>query len=194
MRIFYGNFGSETLFRCGFVKGKYDFPQHIHQFAEICYRKSGSLELTIDGETEVMEKGDMAIIPPYRVQVYYTPKTVERWICVFSDNFIPSFVGLDKFVASPKKHVFHPDSELILFLENKPPATEPKSSVSGGLFLIFLLSITNEELYPEFRLFFPGSNTAFQYNRRFFSLRSSLTDRGSYSSGIPKRAFRRRPL
>ena len=106
MRIFYGNFGSKILFRCGFVKGKYDFPEHLHQFAEICYCRSGSLEITVDGQIETMTEGDMAIIPPYRVHSYYTPDTVERWICVFSDNFIPSFINTYQFIATPKKICF----------------------------------------------------------------------------------------
>ena len=125
MFISWSNFGSEIKFRCGFNKRHtvYDFRSHIHQFAEIVYCKEGSLELTVNGKTETMRPGDMAIIPPYQVHSFHTPEYVIRWICVFSDHFIPSFVSLDEFVSTPKQYVFHPDESLLSFISDKLPNT-----------------------------------------------------------------------
>ena len=128
MKIARGNFGSRIVFRCGFNKNitRYEYPMHIHQFAEIAYCKEGSLELTVDGKTEVMTAGDMAIIPPYCVHSYHTPEYVIRWIGVFSDNFIPPFVTLDEFLSTPKNHVFRADDKLIEFLTGKFPQNKEK--------------------------------------------------------------------
>ena len=128
MFISWSNFGSKIKFRCGFNRliTVYDFPSHIHQFAEIVYCKKGSLELTVNGKTETMVAGDMAIIPPYQEHSYHTPEYVIRWICVFSDHFIPSFVSLDKFVSTPKNYVFKPDKKLISFISDKLPNTHER--------------------------------------------------------------------
>ena len=128
MHISTVNFGSKTSFRCGFNKRitLYEFHEHLHQFAEIVYCKEGSLELTVDGKTETMNRGDMAIIPPYKVHSYHTPEFVIRWICVFSDVFIPSFVSIEEFISTPKKYVFRPDDSLIAFLEDKLPDNREK--------------------------------------------------------------------
>ena len=123
MFISWSNFGSKIKFRCGFNCNNtiYNFRSHIHQFTEIVYCKEGSLELTVNGKTETMRPGDMAIIPPYQVHSFHTPKYVIRWICVFSDHFIPKFVTLEQFVSTPKSYVFHPDDSLISFLSDKLP-------------------------------------------------------------------------
>lgn len=121
MRVFYSNFGSKIIARCGFWEGKYDFPEHIHQFAEIVFCAEGSMELTVDGECEVMKAGDIAVIAPFRAHSFYTPKYVKRWICVFSDNFVPAFVSQEEFFASCERCVFTPDGSLMPFLYSKLP-------------------------------------------------------------------------
>ncbi len=121
MREFSGNFGSKIGARCGFWEGKYDFPEHIHQFAEIIYCAEGSMELTVDGKTETINPGQLAIIAPFRVHSFFTPVSVKRWICVFSDNFVPSFVSNEEFFAFCEKCVFTPDDGLMQFLYDKLP-------------------------------------------------------------------------
>ena len=128
MRIFVANFGSKITFRCGFNKNKYNMAEHIHQFAEIAYCTEGSLEIIVDGKSETMNSGDMAIIPPYKVHSYSTRDYVKRWICVFSDNFIPNFVTDDMFLATPEKYVFRPDQKLIDFLKDKLPDNKESST------------------------------------------------------------------
>ena len=63
-----------------------------------------------------------------------------------------------------------------------------RTKIENAILKAFII-LTNEELYPVFRLFFPDSSTAYLYIRRFFLRRSSWTDRGFCSSGIPKRAY-----
>jgi quercetin dioxygenase-like cupin family protein len=42
-------------------------PPHAHEHEQICTVISGQLELTIEGETRVLEAGGSAVIPPYAV-------------------------------------------------------------------------------------------------------------------------------
>lgn len=117
MRIGWRNFGTETVFRCGFNRRDiYDYPEHLHQFAEIVYLKEGLLELTVEGTTEIMHSGDCAIIPPYHAHSYHTPEYARRWIAVFSDDFIPPFVSNEEFFSSPDKYVFHLDEKFLKLL------------------------------------------------------------------------------
>ena len=107
MQVHYKNFGSKTALRCGFRSGQYNFPTHIHQFPEIVYVKDGALEITVDGVTELMQAGDFAIVPPFRVHSFFTPDTVTRWVCVFSTDFISGFITRDELFGNGESCIFH---------------------------------------------------------------------------------------
>lgn len=124
MQVLFKNFGSKTAIRCGFRSEKYNFPDHIHQFPEIVYVKEGSLELTVDGVKEVMSAGDFAIIPPFRVHSFFTPETVTRWICVFSTDFISSFISRDELFGNGESYIFHASEGLTAFAEERMLETD----------------------------------------------------------------------
>ena len=124
MQVHYKNFGSKTALRCGFVRGKYDYPSHIHQFPEIVYVKEGSLEITVDDTTETMSAGDIAIIPPFCVHSFFTPKFTNRWICVFSGDFVSTFITDEEFFGSGETTVFHASGGLTSFIEQHLLDTE----------------------------------------------------------------------
>lgn len=115
MQVHHKNFGSKTALRCGFLSGQYNFPSHIHQFAELVYVSEGSLEVTVDGKTELMLPGDFAIIPPFRVHSFFTPERVKRWICVFSPDFISSFISRDEFFGGGESSILHASDGLKAF-------------------------------------------------------------------------------
>ncbi len=117
MQVHFKNFGSKTALRCGFRSEKYNFPDHIHQFPEIVYVKDGELEITVDGVRELMRAGDFAIVPPFRVHSFFTPDTVTRWICVFSSDFISSFISRDELFGNGESYIFHASEGLTAFAE-----------------------------------------------------------------------------
>ena len=117
MQVLFKNFGSKTAIRCGFRSEKYIFPDHIHQFPEIVYVKDGELEITVDGVRELMRAGDFAIVPPFRVHSFFTPETVTRWICVFSSDFISSFISRDELFGNGESYIFHASRGLTAFAE-----------------------------------------------------------------------------
>ena len=124
MQVHFKNFGSKTAIRCGFRSEQYNFPDHIHQFPEIVYVKDGELELTVDGVTELMRAGDFAIVPPFRVHSFFTPKTVTRWICVFSTDFISSFISRDELLGNGESYIFHAPEGLASFAEERMLETD----------------------------------------------------------------------
>jgi len=119
MQVHYKNFGSKTAIRCGFQSGQYNFPTHIHQFPEILYVKEGSLKVTVDGKTELMQAGDFAVIPPFRVHSFFTPETVTRWLCVFSFDFISNFISRDELFGDGESYIFHASDGLRAYAEER---------------------------------------------------------------------------
>ena len=195
MKIVQGNFGSRIVFRCGFNKNitRYEYPDHIHQFAEIVYCKEGSLELTVDGKTEIMKAGDMAIIPPYCVHSYHTPEYVIRWIGVFSDHFIPPFVTLDEFLSTPHNHVFRPDDKLIEFLSDKFPHNKEKEVQSSNdelRTMHLVTSVIYEDYLRKAKLRKTSKSTALSnillYIRKHFKEELTLSSIGTSLGYSPK--------
>jgi AraC-like DNA-binding protein len=117
MQVHHKNFGSKTALRCGYLEGIYDYPSHIHQFPEIIYVKEGGLILTVDGEDEEMHAGDIAIISPFRVHGFRTPNWVNRWVGVFSGDFIANFITNEEFYGIAESCVFSASDELKAYIE-----------------------------------------------------------------------------
>lgn len=47
------------------VEAGYSIPEHSHLHEQAAHVLSGKFELTVDGETKILEPGLVAIIPPY---------------------------------------------------------------------------------------------------------------------------------
>ena len=121
MIIHHSNFGSKTAARYGYISGKYNYYEHIHQYCEIVFCEEGSMELTVDDKKLTMQAGDFAVISPFRIHSFHTPEYVRRWICVFSDDLIPSFVTEDEIISTSDNCVFHADEKTIAFLKDTFP-------------------------------------------------------------------------
>ncbi len=119
MQIHHKNFGAKTSVRCGFLDGIYTFPEHIHQFPEIVYVKDGELEVTVDGVSETMRRGDIAIIPPFSSHSFYTPEYVNRWVCVFSNDFIKNFISDEQLNNRRERFVFSASEGLLHYISDK---------------------------------------------------------------------------
>jgi quercetin dioxygenase-like cupin family protein len=46
------------------VEAGAEFPEHSHPHEQVSIVTEGTFELTLDGETEVLEEGRVAVIPP----------------------------------------------------------------------------------------------------------------------------------
>ena len=77
----------------------------------------GEIEITLEGRTEVARKGDIAVIPPYKVHSFHTPEYVKQVIFVFSDNFIPGDISFEQLCTKRERHVFTPSDALSGYIE-----------------------------------------------------------------------------
>lgn len=121
MQIHYSSFGSKTQARYGFLNGRYNYPEHIHQYCEIVFCEEGSMQVTVDDKKLTMNAGDFAVISPFSIHGFYTPEYVRRWICVFSDDFLPTFVSQNEINMAAENCVFHADEKLLAFLKGRLP-------------------------------------------------------------------------
>lgn len=148
MQVHYKNFGAKTSVRCGFLEGNYTFPEHIHQYPEIVFVEAGELEITVDGVTEKMKSGDLAIVAPFRTHSFRTENYVKRWICVFSDDFLKNVLSEDQYYGSGDSCVFHASEELLTYIKDKLyDSGENFFEMSGAQILSFkatLLAIYEE--------------------------------------------------
>ena len=124
MQVHHKNFGSKTSLRCGFLSGQYNYPEHIHQFPEIIYVTDGEMTITVDGKTEAMKKGDIAVVAPFRTHSFATENYVERWVCVFSNDFISNFISDDDFFSTRETCVFRASDRLKGYIDGYLPDSE----------------------------------------------------------------------
>ena len=112
------NFGNELTLRCGHKDGIHNSGDHLHRNFEIELVLEGEIEISVDGEKHVARAGDIAIIPPFRVHAFYTPKHVKMLICVFSPAFLTDFLSFRELSMKRERSVFHASEELWKFLVN----------------------------------------------------------------------------
>lgn len=110
------NFGFNNALKCFIADGVYDFPTRIHQFTEIQFILEGSVELTVDGKTELLSAGDVIVISPFRSHSFKTTAETKRWILIPSSNFISDFVSSEKVLINGESCGFTASAGLSLFI------------------------------------------------------------------------------
>lgn len=110
------NFGSYLAIKCGYKDGEHNSGDHLHQFCELEMVLDGEIEIGVDGVTEVARAGDIAIITPFRVHSFNTPKYVKMLICVFSESFVNDFIPLSVLCQKRASHIFHASEPLWNYL------------------------------------------------------------------------------
>lgn len=194
MIIQHRNFGKDRVIRCGIHEHTHNYGAHIHQHSELLYVLEGSIESTVDGKTETVNAGEMAIITPLRVHSTYTPAECKIFICVFSNDFILNFIPSKELYGGYANSVFRPSEALDVYINKKliPSAlnyrgqsAESFRSVQAGIHAVFeeyTLSTAGSPLY--------APNTALAriliYMNEHYKEKLSLADVGKslgYSSG-----------
>jgi len=87
------NFGRDSLFAYQFKDHMYNFPQHIHQLAELVLMLDGELKVTVSGRTETLRSGQFAFIFPLQMHGYYSDSETKLVIYTFSPSITPDFFG-----------------------------------------------------------------------------------------------------
>lgn len=63
----------------------------MHRHPELIYVRDGSIDITVAGKTEALEKNSFALVLPHEIHEYFTDRDSIIDICIFSLDFIPTF-------------------------------------------------------------------------------------------------------
>lgn len=105
------NFGHSKAFKAERCEGEYHYPMHLHQYAQIVYVYSGTLELQTWEHTERVNAGSFAVIMPFQAHKLDTLEPSSLLICVFSERLISDFTGENTLLRG-ENCVFLPESEM----------------------------------------------------------------------------------
>lgn len=64
---------------------------HFHKNYELAFVLEGQTEITVNGQTFPMHRGQLALVLPQEPHAYTTPEHSLVWICVFSADFVEAF-------------------------------------------------------------------------------------------------------
>lgn len=117
MHISVANFGAGNAVKCYIAEGPYEYDQRIHQFAEIQLVLEGELEIEVDGVTEQLTAGDIAVIGPFRTHRTKGYEGVKTWLMILSNSLITDFVDKTKNLIRGERCAFKPSEELLGFVK-----------------------------------------------------------------------------
>lgn len=126
------NFGYNSSIKSTYHEGKYECIERIHQFPEIISIIAGSVEITVDGITEIAHAGDIAVITPFRAHSFHTPEYCKIWIGVISSDFASDFISGDNLHVSGTHAIFTPTASLSNYvIEHFPAPTETQTNIEN---------------------------------------------------------------
>lgn len=83
------NFGVNDTLQFNFQQSSYNYPTHIHQFAELCYVIDGSIELTVNDNVMTFCGDEYVFIAPLQMHGYFTPVQCNAVVMAFPISFLP---------------------------------------------------------------------------------------------------------
>ena len=137
----YGNYSYNA-----FIYKKTLWDPHFHGNYELIYNIEGSTRVNVNGISDVLDTGEMILVPPYTVHSLEADESSRTWVGVFSPDFISSFSEKNKFCRFSKfrckteiedilkEHLFH-EREQQLYMH------------IGCLYMVCSECINNAQLY-----------------------------------------------
>ena len=118
LRIQGNNFSNEKIAKCEFIKRRYHFAEHIHQYAELAIPLKGSLTVSCRGREEILSPGDAAFVLPFQPHKYESKEYNELIIFVFSPSLFPDVFNAVS-IKKSKNLVFTPKKSSLEIIKNK---------------------------------------------------------------------------
>ena len=87
----FGNFNYNA-----YVYDDAEWESHFHGNFELIYILDGKTEVTVNGKTTTLKKGELLLIAPYTVHALRIGAENKTWIGVFSEDYIENFAARKK--------------------------------------------------------------------------------------------------
>lgn len=75
---------------------------HFHSNYELIYAMDGDTEITLNGKTDTLSKGELMLVSPFVIHSLVIGKGARAWVGVFSEDFIMSFAEKNRYVRYSK--------------------------------------------------------------------------------------------
>ena len=149
------NFGVKKAFVSLFEDENCNRIPRTHQYSEIQCVMSGSFYITVDGETKLAKKGDVAVITPFRVHGVRAAEPNSRlWICAMANDFVSDFISGEsslsagEFLFTPPASLFeyvcenvYDGNEKVLNVENNEALYRKIKAIVYPIFESFTSSV-----------------------------------------------------
>ena len=93
-----------------------EYAPHFHKNMELLYVYEGIVEVTVNGLTELLSKGNMALVLSNQIHAFSVPKDSKVWVVVFSEDHVPAFTACVKGKQGTRLR-FEPDSRVLALFE-----------------------------------------------------------------------------
>ena len=134
MYVQFQDFGFNAAAKTLHLNGFFEYPDRIHQLPEILCILEGSLELTVDGVTEIANKGDICVITPFRTHRCKTITNCTAWQLIVSLDFTKDFLSGENLYISGTKAVFTPSKPLFDYvIESFPEPHSMQSNIDSDM-------------------------------------------------------------
>jgi len=70
-----------------------EYAPHFHKNMELLGVLSGSVSVTVNGETKILNRGQWALMLSNQIHSFKVETDSEIWVVVFSEEYVPSFAG-----------------------------------------------------------------------------------------------------
>ena len=73
-----------------------EYAPHFHKNMELILVQTGTMQVTVNGETQKLSAGQGAMILSNQIHSFSVPEGAACWVAVFSEDFVPYFSSLIK--------------------------------------------------------------------------------------------------
>ncbi len=121
---------------------------HFHSNIEVVYVLKGSMEITINGQTRVLHRRDLAVSNSYEIHTYNTPVSSHCKILLIPTDMVNSFIlqSQGKTFATPFLPAGDHDRRLREVIYNLAEFDESDTSLMLKGYLYVLLGLLSEKL------------------------------------------------
>ena len=94
-----------------YTYSKTDYAPHFHKNLELILVLEGAVTVTVDGLTQCVEKGQMALVLSNQIHSFALQSNTKIWVAVFSEEYVPRFSAAiqgkrgNRFVIQPEPAV-----------------------------------------------------------------------------------------
>lgn len=108
-----GNFNYNTYTYSG-----RDYAPHFHKNMELIWVMEGQMQLTVNGHTDRLDRGQWALVLSNQIHSFQVPSSATVWVAVFSEEYVPAFAARIK-GRQGATSLFRPDASVVRLVERQ---------------------------------------------------------------------------